>query len=88
LGADQSAADDGLWYGLAEGLRESHSTGHALLRKDLYHTNRITQLQNQALSCQAPSENALLQQIKNDVGSFFETTHPEDKQLLSANARK
>jgi len=23
-----------------------------------------------------PTQNALLQQIKNDVGSFFETAHP------------
>ena len=28
------------------------------------------------LFSQAPSQNALLQQIKNDVGSFFETAHP------------
>jgi len=55
LGADPATTADGLWHGLSEGLRESHSTGQALLRKDLYHTNRIPQLQNQALFCQAPS---------------------------------
>ena len=76
LGADQAPADDGLWHGLAEGLREFHSTRQALRGKDLHHTNRITQLPTEALSSKAPSKNTLLQQIKNDVGSFFETAHP------------
>ena len=85
LAADQAPADDGLWHGHAEVLREFHSTRQALRIKDLHHTNRITQLPTEALSSQAPSENALLEQIKNDVGSFFETTHPLDKQPLSSN---
>ena len=76
LAADQAPADDGRWHGHAEVLREFHSTRQALRGKDLHHTNRITQLPTEALSSQVPSHNALLQQIKNDVGSFFEITHP------------
>jgi len=86
LAADQAPADVGLWYGPAEVLREFHSTRQALRGKDLHHPNRITQLPTEALSSQASSQNALLQQIKNDVGSFFETAHPQAKQHLSANA--
>jgi IS1 family transposase len=66
----------GYGTGHAEVLREFHSTRQALRIKDLHHTNRITQLPTEALSSKAPSQNALLQQIKNDVGSFFETPHP------------
>ena len=55
LGADQAPADDGLWHGHAEGLREFHSTRQVLRIKDLHHTNRITQLPTQALSSLAPS---------------------------------
>jgi len=76
LAADQAPADDGIWHGHAEVLREFHSTRKALPRIDLHHTNRITQLPTQALSSQAPSQNALLQQIKNDVGSSIDTAHP------------
>ena len=68
--------DDGLLHGKAEVLREFHSTRQALPGEDLHHTNRITQMPTEALSSKAPSQNALLQQIKNDVGSFFETAHP------------
>jgi len=85
LAADQATADDGLWHGHAEALREFHSTRQALRTKDLHHTNRITQLPTQALSSKAPSQNTLLQQIKNDIGSFFETAHPSAKQPLSSN---
>ncbi|MDG2195631.1 MAG: hypothetical protein P8O70_01870 [SAR324 cluster bacterium] len=53
--ADQAPTDDGLWHGLAEGLRGFHSTGQALRGKDLHHTNRITELLTQTLSSQAPS---------------------------------
>ena len=76
MAADQTPADDGRWHGHAEVLREFHSTRQALRIKDLHHTNRITQMPTQVLSGKAPSQNALLQQIKNDVGSFFETAHP------------
>ena len=76
MAADQAPADDGLWHGYAEELRKFHSTRQALRIKDLHHTNRITQLPTQALFSKAPSQNALLQQIKNDVGNFFETPHP------------
>ena len=76
MAPDQAPADDGLWHGHAEVLREFHSTRQALRVKDLHHTNRITQLPTEAVSSKAPSENALLEQIKNDVGSFFETAHP------------
>ena len=76
MAADQATADDGLWDGHAEGLRGFYPTRRALRIKDLHHTNLITQLPTEALSSKAPSQNALLQQIKNDVGSFFETAHP------------
>jgi len=76
LAADQAPADDRLWHGHAEVLREFYPTRQALRIKDLHHTNRITQLPTEALFSQAPSQNALLQQIKNDVESFFETAHP------------
>ena len=76
LAADQAPADDGLWHGHAEGQREFYPTGQALRGKDLHHPNRITQLPTEALSSKTPSEKALLQRIKNDVGSFFETAHP------------
>ena len=76
MAADQALIYDGLWHGSAEGLREFYLTSQALRGKDLHHTNRITQLPTEAISSQAPSQNALLQQIKNDVGSFFETAHP------------
>jgi len=75
LAADQAPADDGLWHRHAEVLRELHSTRQALRIKDLHHPNRITQLPTEALSSQASLQNALLQQIQNDVGSFFETPH-------------
>ena len=39
------------------------------------HTNRITELPTQALPSPVAPENVVLQQIKNDVGSFFETAH-------------
>jgi hypothetical protein len=49
---------------------------HQALRvKDLHHTNRITQLPRHYLA-KLYRKNALLQQIKNDFGSFFETAHP------------
>ena len=76
MAADQAPADDGLWHRHAEGLREFYPIRQALRGKDLHHTNRITQLPTEALSSKAPSQNALLQQIKNNVGSFFETAHP------------
>ena len=76
MAADQAPADDGLWHGHAEVLREFHSTRQALRIKDLHHTNRITQLPTLSLTGQAPSQNALLDEIQNDVGSFFETAHP------------
>ena len=76
MAADQAPADDGLWHRHAEGLREFYPIRQALRGKDLHHTNRITQLLTQALSSKAPSQKALLQQIKNNVGSFFETAHP------------
>ena len=77
----------GLWHGLAQGLREFYPTRQALRRKDLHHPNRITQHPTEALSSMTPSQNALLQQIKNDVGSFFETAHPQAKQCLGANTQ-
>jgi len=55
LAADQAPADDGLWHGHAEGLREFYSTRQALRIKDLHHPNRITQLPTAALSSKAPS---------------------------------
>ena len=61
LAADQEPAKHGLWHEHAEVLREFHSTRQALCGKDLHHTNRITQLPTEALSSQAPSQNALLQ---------------------------
>ncbi len=76
MAADQAPADDGLWHGHAEGRREFYPTRQALRRKDLHHTNRITQLPTLSLTGQAPSQNALLDEIQNDVGSFFETAHP------------
>ena len=76
MAADQALADDGLWHGHAEGLRKFYPIRQALCGKDLHHPNRITQLPTEALSSKTPSENALLQQIKSDVGSFFETAHP------------
>jgi hypothetical protein len=76
LAADQAPADDGLWHGHAQGLREFYPTRQALRIKDLPHTNRITQLPTEALSSKAPLKNTLLQQIKSEVGSFFETAHP------------
>jgi len=88
LAANQAPADDGLWHGHAKELREFYPTRQALRRKALHHTNRFTQLPTQALSRQAPSQKALLQQIKNAVGSFFETAHPSAKQPLSSNAEK
>ena len=87
MAADQAPADDGRWHGHAEVLREFDSTRQALRRKDLHYTNRITQLPTEAPFSQAPSQNALLQQIKNDVGSFFETDHPKTKQPLSSNSK-
>ena len=65
--ADQALADDGLWHRPTEGLREFHLTRQTLHGKELHHTNRITQLPTQALSSKAPPQNALPQQIKNDV---------------------
>ena len=76
MAADQAPTDNGLWHGHAEGLRGFYPTRQALRIKDLHHTNRITQLPTEALSSKAPSQNALLQQIKDNVGSFFETAHP------------
>ena len=76
LAADQAPADDGLWHGHAEGLREFYPTRQALRVKDRHHTDRITQLPTEALSSKTPSQNAFLKQIKIDVGSFFETAHP------------
>ena len=35
-----------------------------------------------------PTINTLLQQIQNDVGSFFETAHSQTKQPLNSNAYK
>ena len=67
MAADQALIYDGLWHGTAEVLREFYLTRQALHGKDLHHKNRITQLPTQALSSKAPSQNALLQQIKNDV---------------------
>ena len=55
LAADQAFADDGLWHGHAEVLREFYPTRQALRIKDLHHTNRITQLPTEALSSKAPS---------------------------------
>jgi hypothetical protein len=75
LAADQVPADDGLWYGHAEGLREFYPTRQALRGQDLHHPIRITQLTTEALSSKTPLENALLQQIKNDVGGFLVTTN-------------
>jgi len=37
LGADPATTADGLWHGLSEGLRESHSTGQALQERPLPH---------------------------------------------------
>ena len=76
LAADQEPAKHGLWYGPAEVLREFHSTRRALRRKDLHHTNPITELPTQAFSCQASAQNVWLQQTKKHVGSVFETAHP------------
>ena len=75
MAADQAPANDGLWYGHAEVLREFHSTRQALRGKVLHHPNRITQLPTEALSSQASSQNALLQQIKNDVSSCVDTVY-------------
>ena len=47
--------------------------------------NWITQRPTDALSSKAPSQNALLQQFKNEVGSFFETAPPSVKQHLRSN---
>ena len=55
LGADQAPADDGLWHGHAEVLREFYFKRQALRGKDLHHPNRITQLPTEALSSQASS---------------------------------
>ena len=76
MAADQALTYDGIWHGSAEGLREFYLTRQALRGKDLHHTNRVTELPTEALSSKAPSQNALLQQIKNNVGSFFKTAHP------------
>ena len=76
LGVNQAPASDGRWHGSAEGLREFDPTRQALRGQDLHHPNRITQLPTQALpSPVAPENDVVLQQIKNDVGSFFETAH-------------
>ena len=75
LGANQAPASDERWHGHAEVLREFDPTRQALRGQDLHYPNRITQLPAQTLFGQAPSENTLLQQIKNDAGSFFETAH-------------
>ena len=76
LAADQEPAKHGLWHEHAEVLREFHSTRRALRRKDLHHTNPITELPTQAFSCQASAQNVWLQQTKKHVGSVFETAHP------------
>ena len=76
LGANQAPAGDERWHGHAEGLREFYPTRHALRGQDLHHTNRITELPTQALSSPVAPENVVLQQIKTDVGSFFEIAHP------------
>ena len=55
MASDQAPADCGRWHGHAAGLRKFHSTRQALRRKDLHHTNRITQLPTRALSSKAPS---------------------------------
>ena len=55
LEPDQAPADDDLWNGHAEGRREFYPTSQALRRKDLHHTNRITQMPTEALSSKAPS---------------------------------
>ena len=55
LAADQAPADDGLWHRHAEVLREFHSTRQALSGKDLHHTNRVTELPNEALFSEATS---------------------------------
>ncbi len=47
LAADQEPAKHGLWHEHAEVLREFHSTRRALRRKDLHHTNPITELPTQ-----------------------------------------
>ena len=39
LETDQEPANDRLWHGIAEGLREFHSTRQALRGKDLHQTN-------------------------------------------------
>ena len=75
MAADQAPADDGLWHGHAEVLREFHSTRQALHGKDLHHTNRITQLPTEALPSKIALEKDVIQQIKNDVRRFFETAH-------------
>ena len=54
MASDQALADDGLWHGQAEGLREFYPTRQALRIKDLHHTNRITQLPTEALYSEAP----------------------------------
>ena len=54
MASDQALADDGLWHGQAEGLREFYPTRQALRIKDLYHTNRITQLPTETLYSEAP----------------------------------
>ena len=56
LAADQEPAKHGLWHEHAEVLREFHSTRRALRRKDLHHTNPITELPTQAFSCQASAQ--------------------------------
>ena len=45
-------------------------------RKGLHETNRIIKLQTASLLGEAPSQYPLLKQIENNVGSFFENTHP------------
>ena len=75
LGANQAPASDGRWHGHAEGPREFDPTRQALRGQNLPHPNRITQLPTQALPSPVAPENVVLQQIKNDAGSFFETAH-------------
>ncbi len=76
MASDRATADDVLWYGLAEVLQELYPILQAIRRKDLHHTNPITELPTQAFSCQASAQNVWLQQTKKHVGSVFETAHP------------
>ena len=73
-------------HGHAEGLQEFYSTRQALRGKDLHHTNRITH--DSGIIWKGSIVKRFVQQIKNDVGSFFETTHPQIQKKFKLQRQK